>query len=331
MLKRRTLVSGGAILLAAQAMSSQLASAQGGAGRVALRTSKLYNSPEPLRSSTVTESMIISIFGDPSGNRSGISATSFNGGLLWQHQLPPALYNGVGTAQSDKLIVLYATNYVISEKRRLAGCILCLDPTTGSTRLVEDVSASIRVPLYFAGSSFLAAMGRDGVQLWIVHSDLKLEKIGPPTHIDGSYTHLDVLSPGLVSLLHREGTVFHTISVPAGIVSRRQLTASPELSDARALAGKVRLEAGMSADVRMPIISVTGSDQNGTLYGLVLPIPIGAPTPMIAISASGSISNWGACQTAPFGGGLGSPRKIVKAGSNLGIIYASGTVGWYQA
>lgn len=106
---------------------------------------------------------------------------------------------------------------------------------------------------------------------------------------------------------------------------------SPEIDQARTFAQSYRSRTGISDEVILPLIPVTGSDGMSRIYGLIYPIPAGQPAVMLAISGTGEVTLSGHYIIPPPNAGVGHPYGILTRGAEVGISFSRGAVAWYAA
>ncbi|HZS54319.1 MAG TPA: hypothetical protein VFA65_07940 [Bryobacteraceae bacterium] len=85
------------------------------------------------------------------------------------------------------------------------------------------------------------------------------------------------------------------------------------------------MRTGVSDAVALPQLPITGTDGNGTIYGLIYPIVKDQPALMIAISGLGLTLS---VKQYELPSGM-VPRRILSYESEIGIVRRGGDCVWF--
>lgn len=316
------------------AVSSQ--AAPQGATHTAQRVSALVRPASisvqtPMQSVVLTKNnLLFALYQQVSNKRAYLTASSTMGESLWEYELPKGTYSGIGTTDSGNTPLVHAFWYTDSSGTARRNSILQLDPTTGDVKQLgsADSSGSSAVLIY-AGDSRFARVTTNQLELWSIVGTARLDRVVDIRGVSGASVRVDPLSAAELALTSLDGTQTLVVNLSSGDTRNISLS-SPEIDGARGHLAEMmsyRAPAVGGPFATQAVIAVTGGDgASGVLYGLIYPVKIGAPVPLISIESSGSVTGGGLYELT---GKL--PIKLVKTGSELGIIYSDGTISWYSA
>jgi hypothetical protein len=267
-LKRRKYLTGVTGLFAGFMASRRVASSQQVQGMSANWTSRLFeaaNSQATVVQTIAINDRAVTLFRDGREFQFGVGAYSLDGGGLWQYPLPPAFsYGAVGSAAGGKTVLLNALNLRQPGKNMIASCLLALDPESGKTSVVRDLTDSINSQLFFAGDGRLAAIGEGALQLWTFGADLSLTWKVPYACHTPPRLNLEVIDQGSLALVPWSATRIRVVSFSSGAMTEHAIT-SPEIEQARTNAQALRVRRSVADEVQLPIIPVTGTDGEGAV------------------------------------------------------------------
>jgi hypothetical protein len=268
---------------------------------------------------------MVCLHGGIGGTNWVLTATTPAGSRLWEYHLPTGVYIGLGSANGGTLAVLHALTYRDVDGSITRNCVVRLDPQTGATTMlgVVDTSAN-RGRMSFAGDSLLIRTTRTQVELWSAAGKLQLQATAniavPDPH------NIDVLSPNLITITTVDGKSMWMVEPSSGITKEVPIV-SVDIAQTRATVEQ-RIErsgADRSRLAAIGVIPVTGSDANrGLLCALLFPPISGGGVPLITLNAAGETFRLGALQLRNA-----VAVKLVRFGSELGVIYGDGNIDWY--
>jgi hypothetical protein len=311
---------------------SQRSGAQTNAAQLPLRTSRLFDEVAPPRDHIVQDVLtlnddIICLHGNRKTREWKVTVTASDGSRRWQSDLPIGLYSSLGFAEAGSAVLVHAFAYKDGTQFR-RDAVFRLLPSTGSVDLIGTTDGPVSARMFCAGDSHLVRFTKTGLQLWRVDRNVRMLSTLPlPPNISVEEAHVDLISPAEIAITAKTGNALTTISVPSGTVRRFVLT-NTVITQAKSLLQQIAAGQSIAGDAApASILAVTGSDWfRGRIYSLVLPVLINAPTPLVAIDASGVVSTAGVYDVNHR---LVARKLIKTATSNLGVLYSDGTVAWY--
>jgi len=246
----------------------------------------------------VLDDHVISVRLNVPRQMSTVSAFYFAGDLLWRHELSSIGIGALaGTAQAGQSLLI----------QLMGGGMMRLNPNDGSLVRAKRVPYSgFEQPLHYGGDGFLIRAASLQIELWDASADpLRLIHRVPTTlH---QFAQVDLLSPQLAAITSPDGGEMWTVEIPSGKVEH--FAADPQTYV-------------HSPDGRV----VTGSDrQRGRVLALFGGLKKETATPLVTIDASGNIVREGSIDTTS----LAIPLRLIKHGSELGVVSAKGNIGWY--
>jgi hypothetical protein len=322
-MKRRNFVKAGIGLAAGQLGATRLPAQQHDSGSPVARISRLVDDVGAVSQDVLFwNEVIYCLYVIPSQRQFGITATSPEGAKLWRRVLPDGQYLSLGAERGGPLLV-HALSYRTAQDRFEPNCLLRCH-FDGAIELIGNVGTSLRGKLRFAGESYLIGLDGGAIEIWSVDGRL-IKRVGASTTTPAAAVHVDNLRDGVVAVTRQDGASISTIEIPSGLLSNHPILAP----DVAAAVAYYQNRASTSHVVPI-IIPASGCDQAGSLYGLVLPSPPYAVR-AVKFDINGTGSRWRTFRF-PSGarGAFGAAVKLIFHRSEVGIVYADGSVAWYS-
>lgn len=253
----------------------------------------------------------------------GVAASSPEGAIAWQQDLPHGVYLGLGIQANTVLV--HALTYYDRPNHTQPNCVLRLDGA-GHLEVAGQMGTGAVGRLHFAGDSslILVQVQSGDVEIWNLDSS-GLKRTGAAS-LSGTplSCNIDLLANGLLALTRKDGSSLAAVSLPSGNLEEHAIQVPEVISAVTQYQNESNSSRGNPV-----VIPATGSDRNGSLYALLLPSSASA-IQTVKLSSNGQGSAWLSFQLAHRDAGASRiPMRLVMRPTEVGMIYTDGAVAWY--